>query len=162
MQMTIEVNKSQLCQKKHNSVFLFVYSHKTIFLSYTSYRENTVLKLSSDDMHLATSHKRRTSLESINGLYDGPLFQDICKGNVENTNEEPRYLSFQEILDLIATPPNTIMSEESQTEQQLDDQRQIWVRKYTNWSRVRWGNSDQKKKNLRRFTITWSFFVRKS
>jgi hypothetical protein len=113
-------------------------------------------------MHLATSHKRRTSLESINGLYDGPLFQDICKGNVENTNEEPRYLSFQEILDLIATPPNTIMSEESQTEQQLDDQRQIWVRKYTNWSRVRWGNSDQKKKNLRRFTITWSFFVRKS
>jgi len=85
-------------------------------------------------MHSATSHKRRKSLESINSLYDGPLFQDICKGNVENTNGEPHYLSFQEILDLIATPPNTIMSEESQTEQQLDDQRQISVRKYTNWS----------------------------
>jgi hypothetical protein len=85
-------------------------------------------------MDLATSHQRRASLESINGLYDGPLFQDICKGNVESTNGEPRYLSFQEILDLIATPPNTIMSEESQTEQQIDDQRQILVRKYTNLS----------------------------
>jgi hypothetical protein len=43
------------------------------------------------------------------------------------SSDELRYLSFQEILDIIATPPSTVKSTESQTEEPINTPKKIMV-----------------------------------
>lgn len=112
-------------------MLFFVYSNKNIFQFYVSYRESNSLELSSDSICLTTPDRSGTSLESIDNLYDFSSSEEIYEEKIELNKGEPRYLSFQEILDLIATPPSIVTSEESQMEKQLDDQRQILVSKLT-------------------------------
>ena len=43
------------------------------------------------------------------------------------TNSPSRLLSYEEILNILCSPPSTIKSIESQTEEQIDDQKEIIV-----------------------------------
>jgi hypothetical protein len=84
--------------------------------------------------YLTTPNQHQTTFESINSLYEHSSPDDLYDGRMATSSDELRYLSFQEILDIIATPPSTVRSIESQTEETIDDTKNISVRRFIDFS----------------------------
>jgi len=77
-----------------------------------------------ENPYSSISYHSQTSFESINQL---PSSQDFYEEKMAIDSDKPRFLSYQEILNIISSPPCAGRSMESQTEEQIDDQKEILV-----------------------------------
>jgi hypothetical protein len=97
--------------------------------------ENIVLEMTEESTCFATSSELQISTKSAHDLHQILSSEDFYESMVTESNETPRCLSFQEIMDLISTPPPNVKSTESQTDEQIvernGDQRRTSINNVT-------------------------------
>ncbi|CAF4543887.1 unnamed protein product, partial [Rotaria socialis] len=81
--------------------------------------------ISSSSSDITAPHIYSTSFGSINDFYALSPPKDFYEDIMEASTSEPRCLSLQEIIDLLATPPSTITSTQCQTEELINDHTNV-------------------------------------
>ncbi len=81
-----------------------------------------------ENPYSSISYHPQTSFESINQLSSS---QDFYEEKMATDSDKPRFLSYQEIFNIISSSPCAFRWTEAQTEEQIDDQKEILVRRLT-------------------------------
>ncbi|CAF0882781.1 unnamed protein product [Rotaria sordida] len=82
--------------------------------------ENNVLEIPDEFAHCTTSYSLQTSSKSTDDFYEIFSSQDSYERTMIESIDDPCTLSFEEIMDLLSTPPIPVKSIESQAEPQVD------------------------------------------
>jgi len=87
--------------------------------------------MSEQSTYLATSYQLLSTRNIADDFDEVLSSEDFYEQMITESNSEPRSLSLEEIIDLMGTPPATVKSTRSQTEEEndktIDDQSRMLV-----------------------------------